>query len=70
MAGLLLGSGGAVATEMLSQGFTTPREVEEQLNLPVLASIKRLSPGELTVDHTLLPMPRFLLAKPMSRFAG
>ena len=67
--GLLLGSGGAVATEILNQGFTTPREVEEKLDLPVLASIKRLSKGELTVDRKTLPMARFLVAKPMSRFA-
>jgi exopolysaccharide transport family protein len=69
VAGLLLGSGGAVATEMLNQGFTTPREVEERLELPVLASIKRLSPGELTVERSALSMPRFLVAKPMSRYA-
>ena len=69
VAGLLLGSGGAVAVEMLNQGFTTPREVEERLDLPVLASIKRLSTGELTIDRSTLPMPRFLVAKPMSRFA-
>ena len=69
VAGLLLGSGGAVATEILNQGFTTPREVEEKLDLPVLASIKRLSKGELTLDRKTLPMARFLVAKPMSRFA-
>ena len=67
--GLLLGSGGAVATEILNQGFTTPREVEEKLDLPVLASIKRLSKGELTVDRKTLTMARYLVAKPMSRFA-
>ena len=69
VAGLLLGSGGAVAAEMLNQGFTTPREVEEKLDLPVLASIKQLSTGELMIDRTTLAMPRFLVAKPMSRFA-
>jgi len=69
IAGLLLGSGGAVATEMLNQGFTTPREVEERLALPVLGSIKRLSNGDLTVERLTLTMGRFLTAKPMSRFA-
>ncbi len=68
-AGLLLGSGGAVVTEMLNQGFTTPREVEERLGLPVLGSIKRLSNGELTVERKTVLMSRFLVAKPMSRFA-
>jgi succinoglycan biosynthesis transport protein ExoP len=67
--GLLLGSGGAVATEMLRQGFTTPREVEERLDLPVLGSIKRLSNSELTVERSTLTLARFLVAKPMSRFA-
>jgi exopolysaccharide transport family protein len=69
VAGFLLGSGGAVAVEMLNQGFTTPREVEERLDLPVLASIKRLSAGDLTVDRATLHMARFLYAKPMSRYA-
>nr|WP_294548966.1 polysaccharide biosynthesis tyrosine autokinase [uncultured Rhodopila sp.] len=69
VAGLLLGSGGAVATEMLRQGFTTPREVEERLDLPVLGSIKRLSASELTVERSTLTLARFLVAKPMSRFA-
>ncbi len=69
IAGFLLGSGGAVAAEMLNQGFTTPREVEDHLDLPVLASIKRLSAGDLTVERTALPMARFLFAKPLSRYA-
>lgn len=67
--GLLLGSGGALAVEMLHQGFTTPREVEEKLDLPVLASIKRMSAGELTVERKALPLARFVVARPMSRFA-
>ena len=40
IAGLGLGVGGAFAMEMLKAGFTTPREVEEALGLPVLASVR------------------------------
>jgi exopolysaccharide transport family protein len=69
IAGLLLGSGAAVASEMLNQGFTTPKDVEDRLDLPVLASVKRLSVVELTVERTTLPLARYLIAKPMSRFA-
>src|SRR5438874_3304436 len=37
--GLLLGVGGAVAKELLNAGFTTPKQVEEILGLPLLASV-------------------------------
>ena len=40
-AGLGLGVGGAFAMEMLKAGFTTPREVEEALGIPVLASVRQ-----------------------------
>ena len=39
-AGLGLGVGGALAMEMLKAGFTTPREVEEALGIPVLGSVE------------------------------
>ncbi|MGB6751789.1 MAG: GumC family protein, partial [Xanthobacteraceae bacterium] len=38
LAGLGLGVGGAFAMEKLRAGFTSPREVEEALGIPVLAS--------------------------------
>jgi capsular exopolysaccharide synthesis family protein len=69
VAGLALGAGAAATVEGLSQGFTAPREIEEKLDLPVLASIKRMSAEELSVGGIKLQMPRFLVAKPRSQFA-
>src|SRR5947209_6016666 len=37
--GLGLGVGGAFAMEMLNAGFTTPRQVEDAVGIPVLASV-------------------------------
>ena len=39
LVGIGLGVGGAFLIEMLNQGFTTPRQVEDLLGVPVLASI-------------------------------
>ena len=36
--GLALGFGGAIAKEKLNAAFTTPYQVEEMLELPILAS--------------------------------
>lgn len=41
--GLLLGIGGAVGLDLLNSGFTTAREIENVLKVPVLASIPLLS---------------------------
>ena len=48
--GTLVGIGGAVALDMLNAGFTTPRQVEEQLGIPVLASVPLLKELERKVD--------------------
>ena len=42
LVGLGLGVGGAFVMEMLRAGFTSPREVEEALGIPVLASVRRI----------------------------
>src|SRR5215203_265453 len=47
IAGLGLGVGGSIAMEMLKAGFTTPREVEQALGLPVLASVRQLTKRQL-----------------------
>ena len=46
-AGLGLGIGGAFAMEKLKAGFTTPREVEVSLGVPVLASVRQLKKTQL-----------------------
>ena len=67
--GLLLGVGGAVAKELLNAGFTTPKQVEDQLGLPVLASVARMDARDLTIDGKLVPISLFPAAKPMSRYS-
>jgi polysaccharide biosynthesis transport protein len=67
--GLMLGVGGAVAKEMLNAGFTTPKQIEEMLALPLLSSISRMADRDLTVDGKLVPMPYYPVVKPLSRFS-
>ena len=49
-AGLGLGVGGAFAMEKLKAGFATPREVEEALGVPVLASVRQMNKRQLVKD--------------------
>ena len=67
--GLLAGVGGAYLLEKLNAGFTTPHEVEELLDLPVLASISRMESRDLSADGVALTMPEYPFAKPLSRFS-
>ena len=48
--GLMLGVGGALAKEMLDAGFTTSKQVEELLELPVLSSLSRMQNRDRRVD--------------------
>jgi len=67
--GLLLGIGGAVALDMLNSGFTTAREIEDKLRRPVLASVPILSQSDRRIDDKSLDPTRYLIAKPLSRYA-
>jgi capsular exopolysaccharide synthesis family protein len=69
MAGLALGVGGAFAMEMLRTGFTSPREVEEALGIPVLASVRRLKKNELVKDGKTIPVPFYQIHQPLSPFS-
>jgi capsular exopolysaccharide synthesis family protein len=69
LAGLGLGLGGAFAMEMLRAGFTSPREVEEALGIPVLASVRRLKKSELVKDGKNIPVPFYQLHQPLSPFS-
>ena len=53
--GIGLGVGGAFLIEMLNHGFTTPRQVEDLLGVPVLASIQQMDDGKLKKKGTILP---------------
>lgn len=67
--GLFAGAGGAYIVELLNNGFTTPRQVEELLEVPLLASISRMESRDLTADGVVLAIPRYPLVKPLSRFS-
>jgi capsular exopolysaccharide synthesis family protein len=69
LTGLGLGVGGALAMEMLRAGFTSPREVEEALGLPVLASVRRLKKNELVKEGKTIPVPFYQLHQPLSPFS-
>jgi polysaccharide biosynthesis transport protein len=69
LAGLGLGVGGAFAMEMLRAGFTTPREVEEALGIPVLASVPLMNQGQLTADGKTIPVPLYQVRQPLSPFS-
>jgi succinoglycan biosynthesis transport protein ExoP len=67
--GLITGAAGAFTLELLNAGFTTPRQVEDLLELPLLASISRMDKSELTADGVVLTIPEYPLAKPLSRLS-
>jgi capsular exopolysaccharide synthesis family protein len=69
LAGLGLGVGGAFAMEMLRAGFTSPREVEGALGIPVLASVRRLKKSELVKDGKNIPVPLYQMHHPLSPFS-
>src|SRR6516165_4564117 len=68
-AGLGLGVGGAFAKEMLKAGYTTPREVEEALGIPVLASVRQMNKSELVKDGKTIPVPFYQMYRPISPFS-
>ena len=67
--GLLFGVGGALAKEMLNTGFTTPKQVEDLLGLPLLSSVSYMRTRDLTVEGRHIPIARYPLAKPLSRYS-
>ena len=67
--GLALGVGGAFLIEMLNHGFTTPRQVEDLLKLPVLASIHQMEDGERTKGKRTLALPHYQIEHPLSAFS-
>jgi exopolysaccharide transport family protein len=67
--GLAFGIGLAGLLDMLNSGFNSPRQVEDLLGLPVLASIEDVQRVELKEATDTAPIAEFLLAKPLSRFS-
>jgi polysaccharide biosynthesis transport protein len=69
IAGFGLGVGGAFTMEILKAGFTTPREVEEALGLPVLASVRTMDKSKLVKDGKAIPVPFYQVHHPLSPFS-
>ena len=69
VAGLGLGIGGAFAKEKLKTGFTTPREVEEALGIPVLASVGWMKKSELVKNRKSVSVPFYQMHYPLSPFS-
>ena len=68
--GLGLGVGGAFAMEKLNAGFTNPREVEDALGVPVLASVRRMDESKLlSKDGKAIPLVFYHVHYPLSPFS-
>lgn len=67
--GLLLGVGGAVTLEMLNAGFTTPRQLEDALGIPLLASVGHVKDQDLMVDGKRIDASLIPVLKPLSRYS-
>ena len=67
--GLAFGLGGAVVLEMLNSGFSTPREVEERLGMPVLSAVPLLKESARKIDNEVVSLPQYLMRKPLSRYS-
>jgi capsular exopolysaccharide synthesis family protein len=68
--GLGLGVGGAFAMEKLNAGFTTPRQVEDALGVPVLASVRRMDESKLLgKDGNAVPLVFYHVHYPLSPFS-
>jgi polysaccharide biosynthesis transport protein len=67
--GLFLGVGGAVAKDKLSGGFATPRQIEDMLQIPLLASVNIMNAKELTVKGNAVQIPFYPAVMPLGRFS-
>jgi capsular exopolysaccharide synthesis family protein len=67
--GLFFGVGGAFARDKLNSGFTTPKQIEDFLGLPLLASVSRLSSRDLSAGGTQTPIHAIPTVKPLSRYS-
>ena len=67
--GTMVGAGSAYLLELLNAGFTTPRQVEDMLQMPLLASISKMEARDLSGDGGVLAIPQYPHVKPLSRFS-
>lgn len=69
MIGLFLGIGGALCKELLNSGFTTPKEIEDLLEVPLLSSIPTMNEGALVADGKPIRIPQLPIVKPLGPFS-
>jgi polysaccharide biosynthesis transport protein len=67
--GLSLGCCFAFMLENIENGFATMEDVEETLQLPVLAMIPRLPRRKCMLDGEPVAIPEYVADKPLSRFS-
>jgi polysaccharide biosynthesis transport protein len=67
--GLALGVGGALGMEMLNVGFTSARQIEQLLEIPVLASVAKVEKSKLEKDGATFPVPFYQIHFPLSAFS-
>jgi polysaccharide biosynthesis transport protein len=67
--GTLVGLGGSIALDMLNAGFSSPREIEEKVGLPVLASVPLLREMDRTINGAIVDPASYTYRKPLSRYA-
>lgn len=69
MIGLFLGIGGALGKELLNSGFTTPKEIEDMLEVPLLSSIPAMGGSSITIDGKTVAIPMLPIVKPLGPFS-
>jgi capsular exopolysaccharide synthesis family protein len=67
--GIGLGVAGAAAKEVLNTGFTTTKQVEELLELPVLTAVAKVDQSKLQKDGTSFPLPFHQIHYPLAAFS-
>jgi succinoglycan biosynthesis transport protein ExoP len=67
--GLFLGISGAVAKDKLSGGFATPRQIEDMLEVPLLASVNVMNKEDLVVKGSPTKLPYYPQVSPLSRYS-
>ena len=67
--GTLVGLGGSIALDMLNAGFSSPREIEEKVGLPVLGSVPLLREMDRTINGAIVDPASYTYPKPLSRYA-
>ncbi len=68
LSGLAFGIGTALLLEHIENGFTTIEQVEQTLQLPVLAMVPQLSERDRTIEDRVVPIAEYVAMRPLSRF--